>query len=67
MKVMKLQVLPLQNEMKKPKKFTATAGVLNIGMSMVTVLFTTIGFLGYLKYGDNVKGSVTLNLPQGDM
>ncbi|CAB3359036.1 Hypothetical predicted protein [Cloeon dipterum] len=60
-------VLPLQNEMKKPKKFATPAGVLNIGMTMVTILFTAIGFLGYLKYGENVAGSVTLNLPQDNV
>ncbi|XP_059487418.1 proton-coupled amino acid transporter-like protein CG1139 isoform X2 [Neocloeon triangulifer] len=60
-------VLPLQNEMKKPKKFAAPAGVLNIGMTMVTILFTAIGFLGYLKYGEGVAGSVTLNLPQDNI
>lgn len=57
-------MLPLQNEMKKPKYFTRPAGVLNVGMTVVTILYISVGFLGYLKYGDIIKGSVTLNLPE---
>jgi proton-coupled amino acid transporter len=61
------QVLPLQNEMRHPEQFTRPFGVLNIGMAIVTILLITVGFLGYLKYGDKVEGSLTLNLPQQDM
>jgi Transmembrane amino acid transporter protein. len=60
-------VLPLQNEMLKPEQFTKPFGVLNIGMAIVTCLLLVMGFLGYLKYGDEVEGSLTLNLPQEDM
>lgn len=60
-------VLPLQNEMKQPEQFTRRFGVLNIGMTIVTCLLVIMGFLGYLKYGDNVQGSLTLNLPQQDI
>jgi len=60
-------VLPLQSEMKKPEQFTKRLGVLNVGMTIVTSLILVMGFLGYLKYGDAVEGSLTLNLPQEDM
>lgn len=56
-------VLPLQNEMKKPNDFDRTFGVLNIGMTFVTTLYITVGFIGYLKFGDDIQGSITLNLP----
>ncbi|XP_059615569.1 proton-coupled amino acid transporter 1 [Phlebotomus argentipes] len=59
-------VLPLQNAMKVPRNFHRRAGVLNVGMVFVTFLFTGLGFLGYLKYGEDVEGSLTLNLPQDD-
>ncbi|OXU24721.1 hypothetical protein TSAR_008381 [Trichomalopsis sarcophagae] len=61
-------VLPLKNEMKKPKNFDRPLGVLNVGMVIVGGMFVTIGFLAYLKYGDEIAGSVTLNLePKEDM
>lgn len=59
-------VLPLQNAMRKPRDFHRPAGVLNVGMVIVTSLFLVIGFFGYLKYGDAIESSISLNLPIGD-
>jgi len=53
--------------MKKPEQFTRRFGVLNVGMAIVSSLLIVMGFIGYLKYGDEVQGSLTLNLPQDDM
>ncbi|XP_026741964.1 proton-coupled amino acid transporter-like protein CG1139 isoform X2 [Trichoplusia ni] len=58
-------VLPLKNEMKKPEMFQKPLGVLNVGMMVVGSIFITVGFLGYLKWGDDVLGSLTLNLQPG--
>ncbi|XP_031826594.1 proton-coupled amino acid transporter 2 isoform X4 [Nomia melanderi] len=55
-------VLPLKNEMKKPSNFNKPLGVLNVGMVIVGAMFVAMGFVSYLKYGDDVAGSVTLNL-----
>lgn len=55
-------MLPLKNEMKKPGNFDKPLGVLNVGMVLVSIMFVSTGFLAYLKYGDLVEGSVTLNL-----
>nr|CAD7204838.1 unnamed protein product [Timema douglasi] len=61
-------ILPLENNMKNPQDFGGCTGVLNTGMVIVAALYTAVGFFGYLKYGDAVKvGSITLNLPSGDM
>lgn len=60
-------VLPLQNEMKKPEDFSKTFGVLNLGMVFIVTLFTAFGFVGYLKWGEAVEGSMTLNLPEDEM
>ncbi|VVD00350.1 unnamed protein product [Leptidea sinapis] len=56
-------VLPLENNMKTPQDFGGWTGVLNTGMVIVAALYTAIGFFGYLKYGDHILGSITLNLP----
>lgn len=56
-------VLPLQKEMREPQAFGGSVGVLNTGMTIVASLYTAIGFFGYLKFGDEVQGSITLNLP----
>ncbi|XP_055958605.1 neutral amino acid uniporter 4 isoform X3 [Patella vulgata] len=56
-------VLPTVNKMRHPPAFGGLRGVLNRGMVTVSCLYTAVGFLGYLKYGDDAKGSITLNLP----
>ncbi|CAH1990064.1 unnamed protein product [Acanthoscelides obtectus] len=57
-------VMPLENHMATPQHFVGLCGVLNQGMSGVTLVYMVIGFFGYLKYGDQVEGSITLNLPK---
>ncbi|CAD7090733.1 unnamed protein product [Hermetia illucens] len=59
-------VLPLKNAMREPNKFDRPLGVLNVGMSFVVTLFIFVGFFGYLKWGENVCGSLTLNLDVDD-
>ncbi|KAK4873508.1 hypothetical protein RN001_015537 [Aquatica leii] len=60
-------VLPLQNEMKKPKQFGSPLGVLNIGLTAVIILFILTGVFSYLHYGEQIQGSVSLNLPKEDI
>ncbi|XP_076386106.1 proton-coupled amino acid transporter 2 isoform X1 [Megachile rotundata] len=60
-------VLPLKNEMKKPSNFNKPFGVLNVGMVIVGGMFVAMGFISYLKYGDAVAGSVTLNLESSEV
>lgn len=58
------QVLPLENEMKRPEKFRSTCGVLNAAMTPIAILYSVVGLFGYIKYGEKTKGSITLNLPE---
>ncbi|XP_063236029.1 proton-coupled amino acid transporter-like protein pathetic [Bacillus rossius redtenbacheri] len=56
-------VMPLENSMRNPSHFLGCPGVLNIGMTCVVLLYAVIGLFGYLKYGDDIQASISLNLP----
>ena len=56
-------MLPIENKMKTPEDFPGLTGVLNTSMVVVTVMYIAVGFYGYMKAGDHVAGSITLNLP----
>nr|CUU98648.1 hypothetical transcript [Hymenolepis microstoma] len=55
--------LPIRNRMREPDRFVSTFGVLNVTMVITTCLCTTIGFFGYLRFGDDILGSITYNIP----
>lgn len=50
--------------MKTPKSFGGVTGVFSQGMFIVCILYILMGFVGYVKYGEDVKGSIVLNIPQ---
>ena len=50
-------------QMRTPRALMGWNGVLNTSMVIVTCLYIAVGFFGYLKYGEDVLGSITLNLP----
>ncbi|KAI9300861.1 transmembrane amino acid transporter protein-domain-containing protein [Cunninghamella echinulata] len=53
-------VVPIIEGMKDPSKFKR---VLTINMVICTVVFTLIGTIGYVAYGDQIKPSIVANLP----
>lgn len=59
-------VMPVENSMKKPQHFLGCPGVLVIAMTLIMLLYTTLGLFGYFRYGDALRGSITLNLPIDD-
>ena len=52
--------------MRKPAEFRGLCGVLNTSLVIVILLFAGMGYFGYLEYGSDVAGSITLNLPPGE-
>ncbi|XP_046645066.1 proton-coupled amino acid transporter-like protein CG1139 [Daphnia pulicaria] len=60
-------VLPLQKDMRRPWDFKGWTGILNTGMVIVTCIYIAMGFYGYLQYGEDILGSITLNLPQDEV
>ena len=56
-------VMPLENNMKTPQHIVGICGVLNKGMSGVTLIYILLGFLGYVKYQEKTEDTITLNLP----
>lgn len=60
-------VMSLENNMKTPQNFIGCPSVLNLGMGFVVTLYAVVGFLGYLKFGNDTKDSITLNLPVDEL
>ncbi|KAG8232030.1 hypothetical protein J437_LFUL012054 [Ladona fulva] len=59
-------MMPLENSMKNPPHFLRMwniCGVLNIGMTAVTIIYAALGFIGFVRYGEETNGAITLNLP----
>ncbi|CAH8519891.1 unnamed protein product [Heterobilharzia americana] len=57
-------VLPIHSRMSDPRGYGSWCGVLNTGMMIVVCLNLAIGFYGFLRFGENSEGSITLNIPQ---
>ncbi|XP_055701297.1 proton-coupled amino acid transporter-like protein CG1139 [Phlebotomus papatasi] len=60
-------VVSVEYDMETPQDFGGLFGIMNIAMSIVSLLGIFIGVSGYLKYGEDIKGSVTLNFPTEEM
>ncbi|XKL65900.1 hypothetical protein PGB90_009320 [Kerria lacca] len=57
-------ILPLENEMKNPLHLIHSSRLLYIGMVFSVFVNLFVGFFGYLKYGNDVAGVISLNLPE---
>ncbi|KRF82435.1 proton-coupled amino acid transporter-like protein pathetic isoform X1 [Drosophila virilis] len=60
-------ILPLRNSMREPDNFSSRFGVLNVTMLFITALFIFTGFVSYVRWGEDVAGSITLNLNVEDV
>ena len=59
--------LPIEKRMKNPHELLGLSGVIVKAFFIVAVVVLLIGFLGYLKFGEDVEKSITLSLPQDEM
>ncbi|TKR67635.1 hypothetical protein L596_023755 [Steinernema carpocapsae] len=56
-------VLPIENQMDQPQHYISPNGVLNTSCLIVLALYMATGFFGYVAFGDAVKDTITLNMP----
>lgn len=56
-------VLPIYTRMKRPEQMGSTWGIVNVSYVLLLFLYCSVGILGYLRFGSDVKDSITLNLP----
>ena len=59
-------LLSVENHMQCPEDMLGLTGVLTKSMVIVAFLFSTFGGLGFLKYGDDIHGTITHNMPIGE-
>ncbi|XP_034825411.1 proton-coupled amino acid transporter-like protein pathetic [Maniola hyperantus] len=59
-------VMPVENDMKKPEHFLGCPSVLVVAMTFIMLLYCILGLFGYFRYGDALRGTITLNLPLDD-
>ncbi|KAF5295596.1 hypothetical protein FQR65_LT10399 [Abscondita terminalis] len=60
-------IMPVENSMKHPERFLGCCGILNIAMGTVVLIYATIGFFGFLKYGEETYATITVNLPVDEL
>lgn len=59
--------MPIENTMRDPRKMTGWTGVMTMAMTCIVILFASVGFLGYLCFGNNTSGNIALSLPTDEM
>lgn len=60
-------VIPIYNRMKNPRQMNSLFGLLNVSYAILLTFYMLIGIAGYLKYGDDAKGSISQNLKHGEL
>ena len=57
-------VLPIYTRMKKSEQMGGCFGIINLSYTILLILYFTVGFFGYLGFGNGVKDSISESLPQ---
>ncbi|XP_017058866.1 glutamate transporter polyphemus-like isoform X2 [Drosophila ficusphila] len=56
-------MLAIEKRMAKPQNFLGWFGIVNSAFLLVIITYIIFGFFGYWRYGNDVKGHITRNLP----
>jgi len=56
-------VLPLRSKMRNQEDYMGCNGVLLTAMYLVLILYLTLGFYGFLRFGTNVHPTISVDLP----
>ncbi|XKL66378.1 hypothetical protein PGB90_009798 [Kerria lacca] len=60
-------ILPLKNDMYKPKQFASACGVLNVSFVLLILLYICFGVVVSLNYGKAIHQNVLRNLPSDEL
>ncbi|KAH8305124.1 hypothetical protein KR059_009370, partial [Drosophila kikkawai] len=61
------QMIAIEAKMAKPETYLGWFGVLDLAIIVVLISYTLFGFFGYWRYGDELQGSISLNLPTDEI
>ncbi|KAG9508934.1 Proton-coupled amino acid transporter 1 [Fragariocoptes setiger] len=56
-------VMPVYTRMKQPDRMRGLFGAINLSYFILFCLYFSMGAFGYLRFGNDAQGSITLNLP----
>lgn len=57
------QSMSLYKTIDQPSHFSRPLGVLNVGLTIITGFYLSLGFFGYVRFGQSVAPSITESLP----
>lgn len=59
--------MSIENKMRKPYDYARRSGVIHIGMAIATLIYAIIGFMGYVRFGEDIQPSIALNFPGNEV
>jgi proton-coupled amino acid transporter len=57
-------ILPMKNQMREPSAMVGWSGVLSVSTVIMGCSYVAFGFFGYVKFGDGIRNTLTLNMPK---
>ncbi|XP_017058857.1 glutamate transporter polyphemus isoform X2 [Drosophila ficusphila] len=60
-------MLAIESQMTNPQHYIGWFGILDRAVALVLVSYIFIAIMGYWRYGDEIKASLSLNIPSDDI